>query len=313
MIPVVLASESTAAARKWLAVIEQHFPDLNAHVFDPQELAGSRDVRAAIVWRPPAELFTHYRSLDLIFNMGAGVDAILRQPDIPADTRIIRLEDAGLANPMTEYVVHYLSGITRKFAAYEQNRAERLWQSAQQTPIQNPVIGVMGLGVIGSRIAQVLQGLDYPVQGWSRSPKNLPGIQSFHGEGQFAAFLATSSVLINVLPLTGQTRDILNRDSLGHLPRGAVLMNIGRGEHLVEEDLITLLDNGHLSRAVLDVAREEPLPAEHPFWTHPAITLTPHISGPTNHVMAIRQIHDKLQDALKGKAISGEVARDTGY
>lgn len=313
MIPVVLASESGAAAQKWLKMIQQHFPDLDAHIFDPQAVSPAPDVRAAIVWKPPAALFARYRALDLVFNMGAGVDAILRQPEIADTTRIIRLEDAGLANPMTEYVIHYLSGITRNFGAYEQHRESRLWQGAEQTPVQNCTIGVMGLGVIGARIAQALSALDYPVQGWSRSPKALPAITSFHGEDQFAAFLASSQFLINVLPLTDQTRDILNRDSLGHLPKGAVLMNIGRGEHLVEADLIALLDSGHLSRAVLDVAREEPLPADHAFWTHPAITLTPHISGPTNHYLAIRQIRDKLHNALQGKPISGEVFRKTGY
>src|SRR5690606_5920276 len=125
--------------------------------------------------------------------------------------------------------------------------------------------------------------------------------------------LASSQFLINVLPLTDQTRDILNRDSLGQLPEGAVLMNIGRGEHLVESDLISMLDKGHLSQAILDVARQEPLPADHPFWTHPAITLTPHISGPTNHYLAIKQIRDKLHDALQGKPVSGEVTPDSGY
>ncbi len=321
MTPVVLVSENTAAAHKWLAVIKTQFPDWDAHVFDPKtgsqtddaKVPPPEDVRAAIVWRPPAEFFTRYSSLDFVFNMGAGVDAILSRSDLPANARIIRLEDAGLANPMTEYVVHYLSGITRKFAVYEQNRAQRKWESAEQTPVQNPVVGIMGLGVIGSRIAQVLENLGYPVQAWSRSPKDLPSIKTFHGEDQFPTFLASSNILINVLPLTDATRDILNKDSLSQLPRGAVLINIGRGEHLVEEDLIALLDDGQLSQAVLDVARVEPLPAEHPFWTHPAITLTPHISGPTNHVKAITQIHGKLQDALDGKPISGEVSRNTGY
>ncbi|AHG64816.1 2-hydroxyacid dehydrogenase [Advenella mimigardefordensis] len=313
MTPVVLASESSAAAQKWLNVIQQHFPDLDAHIFDPNAAAAASEVRAAIVWKPPAALFARYPDLDLVFNMGAGVDAILRQPGIADTTRIIRLEDAGLANPMTEYVIHYLSGITRNFGVYEQHREKRLWQGAEQTPVQHSTIGVMGLGVIGARIAQALSALDYPVQGWARSPKALPGIRSFHGEDQFASFLASSQFLINVLPLTDQTRNILNRDSLGQLPKGAVLMNIGRGEHLVEEDLLALLDSGHLSQAVLDVAREEPLPHDHPFWTHPAITLTPHISGPTNHFLAIRQIRDKLQDALQGKPVSGEVFRDMGY
>ncbi|MGO1767354.1 hypothetical protein CAP48_07785 [Advenella sp. S44] len=313
MIPVVLASENSAATQKWLNVIRQHFPDLDAHVFDPQAPNAHAEVRAAIVWKPPAALFSRYRALDLVFNMGAGVDAILRQPDIPQTARIIRLEDAGLANPMTEYVVHYLSRITRNFGVYEQHKKNRLWQGAEQTPVQNCTVGVMGLGVIGARIAQALSALDYPVQGWSRSPKALPGIKSFHGQAQFASFLASSQFLINVLPLTDQTRDILNRDSLGQLPEGAVLMNIGRGEHLVESDLISMLDKGHLSQAILDVARQEPLPADHPFWTHPAITLTPHISGPTNHYLAIKQIRDKLHDALQGKPVSGEVTPDSGY
>lgn len=313
MTPVVLASESGAATQKWLKVIQQHYPDLDAHVFDPQAGEPVPNVRAAIVWKPPAALFSCYRELDLVFNMGAGVDAILRQPDIPAHTRIIRLEDAGLAKPMTEYVIHFLSGITRQFGTYERNRERRLWQAAEQTPVQHRTVGVMGMGVIGARIAQALSELDYPVQGWSRSPKAVAGVKSFHGEDQLGAFLASSEFLINVLPLTDQTRDILNQDTLGQLPKGAVLINIGRGEHLVEADLITVLDAGHLSHAILDVAREEPLPGDHPFWTHPAITLTPHISGPTNHYQAIGQIRGKLLDALQGKPISGEVTRQAGY
>ena len=313
MIPVVLASESSAATQKWLKLIQQHFPELDAHIFDPADNEKPQAVRAAIVWKPQPELFERYPQLDLVFNMGAGVDAILRQSGIPATARIIRLEDGGLANPMIEYVVHYLSGITRNFAVYEQNRAQRLWQSAEQTPVDHLTVGVMGLGVIGARIAQALSALDYPVQGWSRSAKDLPGITCFHGESQFAAFLGSSQILINVLPLTNETRDILNRDSLQRLPQGAVLMNIGRGEHVVESDLIELLDSGHLSHAVLDVTRQEPLPADHAFWSHPAITLTPHISGPTNHYVALGQIRDKLQDALQGKAITGEVKRDAGY
>src|SRR5690606_40244769 len=165
MIPVVLASESSAAAQKWLKVIEQHFPDLKAHVFDPQATSEVADVRAAIVWKAPAALFARYRALDLVFNMGAGVDAILRQPDIADTSRIIRLEDAGLANPMTEYVIHYLSGITRNFGAYEQHREHRVWQAAEQIPVQHCTIGVIVLGVIGAILVQDLSLLDLPVHG----------------------------------------------------------------------------------------------------------------------------------------------------
>lgn len=313
MIPVVLASENPRGAEKWLALIQQHFPDLQAHIFSPDAGGPRTDVRAAIVWRPPAALFERYPALDLVFNMGAGVDAILRQPGMRESVRIIRLEDAGLANTMIEYVVYYVSSITRGFAAYEQHKAERRWQPEIHEPVQAWPVGVMGTGVIGARIANTLSQLGYRVSGWSRSGKPIDGVTGYAGQEQLGAFLAASRILINVLPLTDATRNILDRQLLSQLPAGAVLINIGRGEHLVEEALIPLLDSGQLSRAVLDVTRTEPLPADHPFWMHPAITLTPHISGPTNHLLALAQIRAKLNDAMQGKPITGEVTRSNGY
>jgi glyoxylate/hydroxypyruvate reductase len=173
---------------------------------------------------------------------------------------------------------------------------------------------VMGLGVLGSRVAQALRGFDFPVNGWSRSPKALDGVQTYHGTGEgFHAFLAASRVLVNLLPLTPDTRDILNRDTLGRLRPGGYLVNVARGAHLVEDDLLALLDSGHLAGATLDVFRTEPLPAGHPFWGHPAITVTPHTSARTLRDESIAQIAGKIHSLERGEPIAGVVDRTRGY
>jgi glyoxylate/hydroxypyruvate reductase A len=174
-------------------------------------------------------------------------------------------------------------------------------------------VGIMGLGVLGQRVARAVAQFDFPVMGWSRSPKQIEGVRCFSGVEQLPQFLQMSKVLVCLLPLTDDTRGILNRRNLAQLQSGGYLINVARGAHLVDEDLIALIDSGHLSGAKLDVFRQEPLPESHPFWKHPKISITPHTSARTLRDESIAQIAGKIQAFERGQPVTGVVDRSRGY
>jgi len=212
-------------------------------------------------------------------------------------------------------VCFYIARITRGLDRFGGPNALRDW-NAERPRGRPPTVGVLGLGAIGAHIAQAAQLFGYPVRGWSRTPKQIDGVEAFAGGAQLADFLAGTQILVDALPLTGQTRNLLDRTRLSQLPRGAHLINVGRGATLVDEDLLSLLDAGHLASAVLDVFRVEPLPAEHPFWHHPKVTVTPHLSGPTPRKPAARQIAEAIAALEAGTpvaALPGYVDRARGY
>jgi glyoxylate/hydroxypyruvate reductase A len=273
------------------------------------------DARYAVVWLPPPELFTVESGLRAVFNAGAGVERLLAMPGLPASLPILRLVDAGMAPKMAEYVCFYIARITRGLDRFGGPNALRDW-NAERPRGRPPTVGVLGLGAIGAHIAQAAQLFGYPVRGWSRTPKPIDGVETFAGGAQLADFLSGTQILVDALPLTGQTRNLLDRTRLSQLPAGSHLINVGRGATLVDEDLLALLDAGHLASAVLDVFRIEPLPAEHPFWHHPKVTVTPHLSGPTPRKPAARQIAEAIAALEAGTpvaALPGYVDRTRGY
>jgi glyoxylate/hydroxypyruvate reductase A len=268
-----------------------------------------------VVWLPPPELFKAERALRAVFNAGAGVERLLAMPGLPPDLPILRLVDAGMAPKMAEYVCFYVARITRGLDRFGGPNALRDW-NAERPRGRPPTVGVLGLGAIGAQIARAAQLFGYPVRGWSRAPKQFDGVETFAGGAKLADFLAGTQILVDALPLTEETRNLLDREHLSQLPRGAHLINVGRGATLVDEDLLALLDAGQLASAVLDVFRVEPLPAEHPFWHHPKVTVTPHLSGPTPRKPAARQIAEAIAQLERGAAASslpGYVDRARGY
>jgi glyoxylate/hydroxypyruvate reductase A len=273
------------------------------------------DAHYAVVWLPPPELFTVETGLRAVFNAGAGVERLLAMQGLPPGLPILRLVDAGMAPKMAEYVCFYIARITRGLDRFGGPDALRDW-NADRPRGRPPTVGVLGLGAIGAQIAQAAQLFGYPVRGWSRTAKQIAGVESFAGSAGLDAFLAGTQILVDALPLTDQTRDLLGRGHLSQLPRGAHLINVGRAGTIVDDDLLALLDSGHLAGAVLDVFRTEPLPAEHPFWHHPKVTVTPHLSGPTPREPAARQIAETIA-ALEGgtpaAALPGYVDRARGY
>jgi len=273
---------------------------------------GAAPADHAVVWRPPQQLFDEQPQLKGIFNAGAGVDALL-ELKLPPQAVLVRIDDGGMALQMAEYVCHALIRHFRELDCYEDDVRHGAWSFRRPRQRSDYPVGIMGLGVLGQRVAQAVQHFDYPVRGWSRTRKDVAGVECFAGADEFDAFLAGTRVLVCLLPLTSDTANIMNRDTLGKLMKDGYVINVARGAHLVEADLIELLDNGHLAGATLDVFRTEPLPPEHPFWRHPKVTITPHTSARTLRGESIAQIAGKILAFERGEPIAGVVDRGRGY
>ncbi|WP_421867009.1 2-hydroxyacid dehydrogenase [Marinobacter adhaerens] len=296
---------------RWTVPIQEQLPDAEIFVWDPEGPAVDADY--AIVWQPPEALFERETHLKAVFNLGAGIDGLLKVANLPKNLTIVRLEDAGMSVQMAEYVLHQLLEASRGMETYREQQRQGVWKIHRPIKRSEWPVGVMGLGHIGKRVARTLADLDYQVSGWARGEHSVEGVSTYAGPDQLGDFLRSTRVLVNTLPLTDETRDIINYDLLSQLQPGAVLINVGRGEHLVEDDLLRALDEGKLLRASLDVFRKEPLPEGHPFWQRKEITITPHISARTLRDATIEQITGKIRDHADGRAISGIVDTDRGY
>ena len=296
---------------RWTDLIQQHLPEGQIQVWHPDMPSSGADY--AIVWHPPAALFDKEPQLKAVFNLGAGVDALVRIPNLPRDIPIVRLEDAGMAVQMAEYVAYHIIGISRDMDAYREQQAAGQWKLRRPIARSEWPVGVLGLGQIGQRVARTLAALEYPVCGWARSGHTIDGVRSFAGETELDRFLGETRVLVNTLPLTDSTRDLIDYGLLSRLRSDAVVINVGRGEHLVDQDLCRAIDEGKVARAVLDVFREEPLPTEHPFWQMPQVTITPHVSARTLREATVAQIAEKIVALEKGQSISGVIDIQRGY
>ncbi len=273
---------------------------------------GAPQADYAVVWAPPQQFFDEQPALKAAFNTGAGVDALLKLRMSPR-THIVRLDDAGMSVQMAEYVCHAVIRHFREFDAYEADTRAGKWSFRKPRSRADFPVGVLGLGVLGERVAKALAMFDFPVHGWSQSAKHIDGVRCWHSVGQMDDFLRHCKALVCLLPLTPQTENLLNRRTLGLLQGGGYLVNVARGAHVVDADLIGLLDSGHLAGATLDVFRQEPLPAEHIFWQQPKITVTPHTSARTLRDESIAQIVRKIIAVHGGHTVAGTVDRSKGY
>lgn len=292
----------------WLEGLQQALPNAQIKVWS----SGDSLADYAIVWAPPQQFLNEQVRIKALFNIGAGVDALLAL-EVPPETLIVRLDDAGMSVQMAEYVCHALIRHFREFDAYSADVSQGRWSFRKPRLRSDYPVGVMGLGVLGQRVAKAVSQFDFPVTGWSMSPKQIEGVRCYSGKTELPDFLKASKVLVCLLPLTTETKEILRREHLSLLQAGGYVINVARGAHLVDQDLLDLIDSGHLAGATLDVFRQEPLPGEHPFWHHPKITLTPHTSARTLREESIAQIAGKIRSLERGESVPGVVDRIRGY
>ncbi len=267
----------------------------------------------AVLWNPAPALLAQLGHVKAVFLMGAGADAILKSGDALPGVPLVRLGDAGMALQMAEYVAYATLRYFRRFDEYEEQARHGLWSPLPSYDKEEFTVGVMGLGKLGLRVVETMRSFDFPVRGWSRTPKALSGVDCFAGMEALDDFLSGTRVLVSLLPLTDATNNLLDRRRLSTLPKGAYLINVARGAQVAEPDLLALIRTKHIAGATLDVFRNEPLPAPHPFWEEPRITITPHISALTVRSEAVRQVAFKIAAFEAGNPVDDIVDRNLGY
>lgn len=306
---IAIAHPDAKASGRWQRALAQLLPQAHSEAWQP----GNEPADYAIGWYPEAAFFAEQPRLRALFSAGAGVDHLLQHPDLPPELPVVRLEDAGMAHQMVEYCLHEVLGAQRRFDAYRQQQRDRVWHQLEAVRRDAMRVGVLGLGVLGAHVARALTDFGYPVRGYSRSPKAIAGIECFDEEKGLQAFLSGCRALIVLAPLTVDTHHLLDSRRLSWLPDGAWLINVARGALVEDRALVAALDSGRLAGASLDVFHEEPLPAEHPFWRHPKVRITPHVSAITVAEESARQVAAKILALERGERVGGLVDRSRGY
>lgn len=295
----------------WVAALHAHDPTLNIDVLP--DISDPEQVEFVLCWNHPPDTLRQFPNLKCISSLGAGVNHLLNDLTCPTDIPLVRIVDTELKQSMAEYVMLGALEHFRRIADYRRQQALGQWAVQQIPHISEVGVGIMGFGELGQHVAEKLSTFGFNVCGWCRTPKEIENIPVYAGDDKLAPFLNKAEILVCLLPLTSETENILNARTFSQLPPGALLINAARGAHLVDADLISALDSGQLSGALLDVFREEPLPGQHPFWAHEEITITPHVASATNPESAALQIIDNYHRALKGRPLKNLVERKRGY
>jgi glyoxylate/hydroxypyruvate reductase A len=301
----------SARASWWREHLQSLLPEIECRLWD--DPGDPDDVEIAVVWRPPTGGLKRFKNLRAIVSIGAGIDHVLEDAELPRQVPIIRTTGEDLKLRMREYVLLQVLRLHRRLPDIEAAQLDRQWLRLVTPPAYERRIGLMGLGDLGADCARALDAIGFDVAGWSRRRKTIEGIESFEGTDEFAPFLARTDILICLLPLTPATEGILNGDLFARLPRGASLINAARGDHLIDDDLLAALDEGQISAATLDVFREEPLPSDHIFWTHPKILVTPHVASLIDPVTGGQLIAKNIRDFLAGRPLLDLVDLEQGY
>ncbi len=309
--PVLLYISPVEPPRPWELALERVVPGIEVRIWPEAGSRGSVDY--VLCWNPPAGVFRGMDNLKAVFSLGAGIDHLAGHTSLPENVPVVRMVEPALTEGMTEYVIYQVLRFHRHMDDYDAQQSRTEWRVLTQARPRDRRIGIMGLGMLGQVAAAKLRALDFDVSGWSRSEKKIRGIRSFAGSGALDAFLQRTDILVCMLPLTPETEGIINRRHLTRLPKGAYVINVARGRHLVEEDLLAVLDSGHIAGAALDVFHKEPLPPDHPFWSHPKVTVTPHIASLTNPETGARAIADNIARCESGKPLQNVVDFSRGY
>lgn len=294
----------------WRAQFSREMPQVEFRLWP--DVGDPARVTHLVAWLPPDDLAGTFPNLRVLFSVGAGVDQF-DLASLPPGVKLVRMLDPGITQGMVEYVTWATLSLHREMPVYLDQQRRGQWRERQWTAAGERRVGIMGLGNLGRAVAQSLASVGFPLCGWSRGRHQIANMDCYGGEGELDAFLARCNILVCLLPLTLETRHILCARTFAQLPRGAMLINAGRGGHLNEVDLLTALDSGQISAAVLDVLEKEPPGADHPFWRHPRVWLTPHIAASTRVESGCRVLLDNMRRDLAGLPMTGEVDRGLGY
>lgn len=311
--PCVALLSQTLDLHYLVPALRRHCPDIDLRFGDA--LGNLDDIEAAVCWYPPHGLLAQLPRLRLAQSVGAGVDHIMADPDLPPHLPVCRIVDPQMAAGMRAYVAWAVIQQQRGLGRCRDNAAAQRWEDIPVVPPGRHCVGIAGLGTLGMACAEALRAIGYRVRGWSRHPRpeTPAGVQTYHGPEQLASFLGGCDTLVCLLPLTASTRGFLGAATFACLPHGAHLINVGRGEHLVEADLLAALATGQLASATLDAFTQEPLPAGHPFWTHPGILVTPHIATRTDIAVIAQQTLENLALLKRGRHPPHLVDRQRAY
>jgi glyoxylate/hydroxypyruvate reductase A len=306
----VLYRSDAARGRVWADIFAAEAPDVPFHVWP--ETGDPACVEYLIVWQPSVELLASLPNLQVLFSVGAGVDQI-DLSHVPRHVPVVRMVESGIVSGMVEFATMAVLALHRNLVDYLGAQRAQKWRPLEVIPAAARRVGIMGLGVLGQAVLDALAPFGFVLSGWSRTPKDLPGVSCYFGADGLAPFLGRCDILICLLPLTATTRGILDSRLFAHLPRGASLINLGRGGHLDQPALLDALDSGRLSAAILDVCEPEPLPTGHPFWGHPRILITPHIASVTRPETAARVVLENIRRHRRGEPLRDVMDRTAGY
>ncbi|MBT9456793.1 MAG: glyoxylate/hydroxypyruvate reductase A [Burkholderiaceae bacterium] len=307
----ILVLSDPLPSASFVAALRAAAPDIP--VWDETDTPPPEQVEALLAWRLKPGQLARYPNLRVICAISAGVEKLLAAPDLPANLPVTRIVDPQQGQMLAQYVVACALRFTRELPLFEAQQARGEWGRRPVRPFQQCRVGILGQGEVAQAVARAFVPLGYPVAVWGRNRKNFAGLQSFAGEAELPLLLAQSDLLVCTLPLTTATQGLLNRQTLSQLPPDAMVINVGRGGHLVEADLRALLDEGHLAAAALDVFEREPPPADNWVWQHPKVLATPHIAGEARRALVAEQCLDALRRARAGLDQPLAVDRKAGY
>jgi glyoxylate/hydroxypyruvate reductase A len=294
----------------WADMLRTELPDHDILIAPPPS---GEPVAYAVVGKPEAGLLNRLAGLEVVLSLNAGVEHLLASGEVPAGVPIVRMVDDGLVEGMVDWVTAQVMAWHRNLFAYRASQSERRWAPRPERMARERSVVVLGAGALGGPVAARIAALGFETRTWARSSHSIAGVTSFCGAAGFSDAVDGADVLVNLLPLTSETRDILDKGVFARLAPGAFLINAGRGAHLVDEDLIAALDDGVLGGAALDVFREEPLPPDHVFWTHPAILLSPHVAAQTHPRTAVAAMAQSVRRHERGEPLLHVVDLARGY
>ncbi|MCZ4695585.1 glyoxylate/hydroxypyruvate reductase A [Ancylomarina euxinus] len=295
----------------WYETLKAKLPDTNIEIYP--EVKNKSSVDFVICWKPKKNVLKEFGNVKVIQSVGASIDHITNSQHLSKDHLVTRIVDENLSNDMWEFLVTIVLSQLKNVKNYHKYQKAKVWEQLEYRSIHKTTVAILGLGSIGGYVAYKFAQFGFKLKGWSYSKKQISNVESFTGDDGLDACLSNSDFLINLLPLTENTKNILNKKTLQKLPQHSFVINVGRGEHLVESDLIELINCSKLSGALLDVFRTEPLPIEHPFWNHPKIQITPHIASLTNIESAIGQIVENYRRFKNNEELLHAVSIEKGY